>query len=159
VAAYATPTQVRAVLSRDLTVPGGTAAELDDTAIQAAIDLAQAHVDAVLAGRYTVPWPGTIPTIITQLTVAIGAYQADLTHRQGQEIDTEKDPAALRYMWAIDLLAKLRSGTAEIPAADVLSGVTAVNPYSGLLFSSEDFDLATGDDAQMRRLLRGPWGA
>jgi phage gp36-like protein len=142
------------VLSRDLTVPGGTAAELDDTAIQAAIDLAQAHVDVKLAGRYTVPWVGTIPTIITQLTVAIGAYHADLTHRQGQEI-TDKDPAALRYQWAVDLLGKLSCGHAEIPAADVTAGVSAVNPYRGLLFSSEDFDLSTEDS---QRMLRSPWG-
>jgi len=157
---YATPTQVRAVLARDSTVPGGTAAELGDAPIQAAIDLAQADIDARLTARYTVPWAPPVPPIVVSLTVAIAAYHADLTHRQGQEVPAT-DPVVLRYKWAIDFLLLLASGVADIPSTEVtgavLSGMTTVNPYSGAMFGLDDFDLANSNTPWVRGLPPARW--
>lgn len=156
--AYATPAQVRAVLARDSTVPGGTAAELGDEPIQAAIDLAQAVVDARLAGRYSVPWTAPVPPIIVSLTIAMASYQADLTHRQGQQIEAS-DPSSLRQKWAENFLSLLSTGNADVPQPEVTtdtpSGMTTVNPYYGTLFGTDEFDLST--EGSRSDLLWGSW--
>lgn len=142
---YATPTQLRVLLTRDVDAPAGTPAELSDVALQSAIDTAQAYIDANLAHRYQVPFPPPPPALIVQLTLAIAAYHADTTHRQSIDIDNN-DPVLRRHNWAVVVLGDLGRGALDLPDTQPSSshpdGATPRNAYTGVLFTDRDFGLA-----------------
>lgn len=154
-AVYATPAQIRLVLTRNVAVPGGTAADLDDPTIQAQIDAAQAEIDSTLAKRYTVPFTVPVPPLITQIAIAIAAYLATLVHRGSLELDLgPSDPSLLRYEWASALLGSLELGDADIPEITQADGshdplesrsTKVSNPYSGKLFGLDTWDLDYAD--------------
>lgn len=142
-ATYATPTQVRDVLSRDAS-PEGTAAELGDTRITEAIESAEAEVNVRLATRYTVPFDSNaVPDVVGDLTRDIAAYLASLTYRQNKDFSSEQDPVLRRYQRALDLLKALATGDADLgggggdDAPTATAGASGRNQYRGRLFSGE----------------------
>lgn len=145
---YATPDQVRGVLTRDLTRPAGTAAELDDAALGAHIQSAQDTVDVYLAQRYGAPFQaGDVPGLVVDITIAVAAYLATLSHRQSVEVGPT-EPVALRNSWALGLLVALSKGTADLPSRpppdpgqDQSGAGAPINPYVGALFTGDDFYL------------------
>jgi phage gp36-like protein len=143
-AGYTDPNSLRVLLTRDITVPEGTAAELSDPALGMAIDTASSYIDAALANRYQVPFPAPFPALIVQLTLAMSAYHADTMHRQSVDIDNN-DPVLRRHNWAVGVLNAIAAGTLDLP--DVLStsstpdGATPFDAYTGVLFTAHDFGL------------------
>jgi len=157
---YATPDQVRGVLTRDLTQPAGTAAELDDFALAEHIRSASDTVDVYLAQRYGAPFTNP-PGLVVDLTIAIAAFLATLSYRQSVEIGPA-EPVALRNTWASNLLTALSKGVADLPGVRVpgdngapTAGVATVrNANAGRLFSLDDFSL--GYSSYDGR-VRGDW--
>lgn len=149
---YATPDQVRGVLTLDPEAPLGTAAELGDPALTEHISAAAAEVDASLCARYQVPFDPT-PRLVGDITVAIAAYLATLTYRRTVDL-TEKDPVYLRYQWAKELLAKLQSGELDLPEENGIEpssqrGQHVVNTVPSM-FGLRDFDLTYGRSGRVR---------
>lgn len=145
---YVTPEQVRDALAPDGVDPdNATAASDSDSALVDRIVEAADQVDAELGRRYTVPFTGTVPSLVVSLTRDIAAYLATLTFRRGDPVPSG-DPVALRYDRALKLLADLSSGKAELPTdsgGEAETGqVEVVNPYEGDLFGVDDF--AVGPD-------------
>lgn len=163
---YAVPDDVRGVLAPDLTVPGGTPAELADDTLTERITAAAAQVDASLAARYNVPFPDTaIPRLVKDLTVAIAAYLASLTWRRSVDLTTG-DPLVLRYQWATGLLTALSKGEIDLPDIPGTTepvkqrGATVVQPYDGEMFQLRNFGLAVAPEGLRIRTYRDPgdWG-
>lgn len=151
---YAVADDVRAVVARSVSSTAGTAASsLGDAVLAAALDSAQAEVDARLAGRYQVPFfPGAVPSLVVSLTVDVAAYLATLTFRESTDLSVD-DPIRLRYARAQELLRQLGSGELDLPG--VTSGgdtpatsgrATVRNPYSGRMFGLEDAGLGYDRD-------------
>src|SRR5881396_3781198 len=142
---YATAGTVRAVLARDTTAPIGTAAELSDADITAAITSAQAQVDGRLAVRYSVPFTDPVPQLVADITRDIAAYLSDLTYRQGKDYESQMDPVVLRYQQALSLLGQIAGGQIDLPVspgtAETGGLLTAHNRYDGNLFGLSDFGL------------------
>ena len=142
---YVTPSDVRGVLARDVNSPTGTAAELGDADITAAIVSAQAQVDGRLSARYSVPFVNPAPQLVQDITRDIAAYLSDLTYRQGKDYESDRDPVVLRYQQALALLAQIASGAIDLPVAPgtTESGgvMRGVNRYEGDLFQMRDFGL------------------
>lgn len=153
---YATPADVRTVLTADDTDLTGTAAGMVDVKLQVEIDAAQAEVDARLAGRYAVPFV-VVPPLVHSITVDIAAYRANLMYRRSQDL-TAEDPMVLRYTNAQTLLGLLASGAADLPGVGSGDGnstggtATVRNQYEGKLFSPDDLGLGY---ASSRRGWRG----
>lgn len=134
--AYCTPAQVKAVLTRNPALPGGSAADVGDDVIQSRIDAAQTEVDVMLAARYTVPFD-TAPAIVAQITIAVAAYLVELVHRQGLGVPmTDQDPAVRLYQWGHQALRSLAAGTADLP--------TTSQPTEGRTRSVGTFDITPG---------------
>lgn len=146
---YVTPNGVRDVLTRDPYVADGTAAEMSDAAITAHISSAQDTVDVYLSQRYSVPFPdGQVPGLVVDITTAIAAWLATLSHRQTVDVGPA-EPVTLRNAWAMNLLSALAKGTADLPRTGVApdpppeqsgSG-RPINPYAGRLFGVEELGL------------------
>lgn len=147
---YCAPDDVRAVLTRDVSQPIGTAASLDDPELTEAISGAQQEVDAKLAVRYTVPFPDSnVPDLVVKLTRDIAAYLADLTYRQGKDYESDRDPVLLRYTRAQALLKDLSTGQADIegPTPPTTSGALyGHQPFEGSMFGLDSFNLGYGGD-------------
>jgi hypothetical protein len=135
-----TADDVRGMLTGTGQVSGtGTAADLSDTAIGREIELARLYV----AGRL-----GSVPDhpLVDQVVGAVAAYHCTLTYREGVDL-TEADPVALRYTWARGVLTEATSGALNFapaagepaPAGPADSGV--INPYTGDLFTADDFGI------------------
>ena len=146
--AYTTPAAVRLALSPDGDTSAnlGTAAALDDTALNDAIAEVQAEVDARLSGRFTVPFQdGSVPAVVAQIVRDLAAYKATLTYRRNVPVP-DNDPVALRNAQAFALLIALQNGQAGIVGASGEQGSTpeavAYNIIDGDLFSLQDFSLA-----------------
>lgn len=150
---YCTVDDVRGVLARDTADPDGTAASMyDGSLLDFQIVAAQAIVDGYLAGRYQCPFPdGSVPPLVTALTVDVAAYRATLTYRQSVDLGVD-DPVRLRYADALAMLKQLSTGSMDLPVVPdpgggsepVSAGVVTVhNPYEGRLFGMRDFSLGT----------------
>jgi phage gp36-like protein len=146
---YAVADDVRAVVARAVSSTAGTAAaSLGDAVLAAALDSAQAEVDARLAGRYQVPFiPGSVPALVVSLTVDVAAYLATLTFRESTDLSVD-DPIRLRYTRAQELLRQLGSGELDLPGVaaggdtPATSGrATVRNQYAGRMFGLEDAGL------------------
>lgn len=161
---YCTATDVRNALNPGGAgqAGGGTAASLDDTAINDAISEADGTIDTYLrtGTRYAVPTetaqqdPGTGPVTVTVAIKPvrfwsrnIAAYLATLTFRRGKDLPAD-DPVRLRYTDTMTLLTAIRDGKGEapLPAPDSSSGGTsgevfAANAYDQPLFGASDFGL------------------
>lgn len=152
---YCTVADVRLVLSRNPWDTTGTAGELADVVIEAAIDMACGHIDARLAQRYFTPFPQPYPRIVVQMAIALAAFHADLDHRQSEDIRPD-DPVNRRRSWAMDLLANMVSKNADIPHGELVAGVptgmSVSNAYRGHLFELDDFDLVDADAAAVNFL-------
>lgn len=117
---YTDRVAVRELLARDggSVTPGqGTAASLSDDAIDATIVRASARVDSMLGAVYTVPFaaPPNTPVMVVEITLALAAYDADLTYREVRDYGSELNPVYLRYRDALDLLKQLQQGLATLP--------------------------------------------
>ena len=151
------------MLVRDFTDTDGTAASmLDGSLLEFQIVAAQAIVDGYLAGRYQVPFAdGSVPPLVTALTVDLAAYRATLTYRQSVDLGVD-DPVRLRYADAMVMLRAVADGSMDLPVIPVPGGdapgtsgtVSVRNPYVGRLFGPEDFGLGY---AGPRRGWRGGW--
>lgn len=132
---YTDPDGVRSVLA-DSSDPG-TAAALEDWQLYAAIQDAQAEVDARVPGAP----PATVPPLLVNLTRDIAAYLATLTHRKGDPIASD-DPVRLRYQRAQQILTDISAGRIELSGApDSTADVAVVNPYEGALWDLRDLEL------------------
>lgn len=147
-AAYATADDVRSAVARDPLKATGTAALLEDDAINAEIGNAQAEVDAKLRNRYPLPLE-TVPTLVKAITVDIGAYLATLVYYQGKDL-ADDDPVVRRYKRAKCLLDDIATGKADLDTGDGDSPAPSgggfgapINPNVGRLFSGSDFGLST----------------
>lgn len=157
VQAYTSVQAVRRVLSPDgdRDAKLGTAAWLSDNEIEEAIEDAATEINGRLAPRYDLPFE-TIPPLVETLNRDIAAYLATLTYRRGTPIP-DSDPVALRYDRAQKLLTSAAKGDlqlvdeAEGAPVSTLAEATVVNPYSGDLFSADEF---FGPDP----CLPGPYG-
>lgn len=142
---YTSPADVRGVLTRDPAQQAGTAASMADDELVAAIDAASREVDAKLAVRYTVPFPGgAVPPLVEDLTRDIAAYLADLVYRQGKDYESDRDPVWLRNQRAQELLKALSNGNADLESPtgpDPSAGMVGVQPFRGSMFGLESFDL------------------
>lgn len=142
---YTDPDSLRVLLTRDLAVPEGTAAELSDAALRVAIDTASSFIDASLASRYQVPFPDPAPALVIQLALAMAAYHADTMHRQSVDIDNN-DPVLRRHNWAVGVLNSIATGDLDLPDTQPTSstpdGATPFDAYTGVLFTAQDFGLA-----------------
>lgn len=154
VAGYVTPAEVRAVLAPDggdqPSTDPATAAELSDPILTQAITDAQSEVDARIAARYVLPL-ATVPPIIAEITCHIASYLASLTWRKDRDVETQRDPIALRYTRVRNLLESIVSGTIPLDVERVDSA-DVVNPYEGQLFTPDDFHLGYDHGC------RGPYG-
>lgn len=145
---YADPGAVRAALDPSGSETGpGSAAEMTTPALEKPIAQAQDVIDARLRGRYTVPFGDPPPGLIKDICVAIAAYRASLTWRQGSLLD-DRHPVWLAYQDALQLLDGLAEGTVLLPddGTDPApgtdpGGVHVVNRYRGDLFTPDDFGL------------------
>ncbi len=160
--AYATVDEVKGVLARDVADATGTAATLfNPDMVDYHIASAQAEIDARLAGRYVVPFPAPVPSLIKALTVDVAAYLATLTYRQSVDVSAD-DPVRLRYQRAQDMFKAIADGSMDLPAQQVpgdggasTAGIATVrNPYRGTLFVLDDFSL--GYSSYDNR-VRGDW--
>ncbi len=143
---YVMANDVRAVLTKTPDTPQGSAAELDDEAITAAITSAQSEVDSRLAARYVTPFPaGTAPQLVRDIVRDIAAYLADLVYRQGKDYESAQDPILLRHQRAQKLLDQITTGAVDLPAeAGQRAGGAVMRPhnrYTGRLFTAGDFHL------------------
>jgi phage gp36-like protein len=156
VTVYATPADVRTILTNDDSDTTGTAAGMVDSKLQVEIDAAQAEIDARLANRYQTPF-AAVPPLVHSICVDIAAYRANLLYRKSQDL-TSEDPMVLRYTNAQALLGLLASGAADLPGVGSGDGnstagtATVRNQYVGKLFSPDDLGLGY---ASTRRGWRG----
>jgi hypothetical protein len=112
-ALYCAPGDVRQVLTG--LNQGGTAAELQDVQLNAAILRASAKVSAWCGQQYgtdgggnAVPIPGTI----FAWSAGLAAYYATLTYRKGKPLDKE-DPISALYEDILDDLTAVSKGYAD----------------------------------------------
>lgn len=147
--AYCTPADVRLLLTRDFFDPAGTAAELEDARLDAAIAASQAVVDAWLAGRYRVPFPdGQVPPLVASVTADLAAWRATLTYRENKPLE-DTSPIIRRYADAQATLKALGDGSIDLPISidpgpgepEPAGAATVRNPYRGRLFGADDFGL------------------
>lgn len=153
--AYLTPNELRAVLNPDGdNTDLGSAAGMSDTALQVALDDAQAEVDGKLAARTQVPLATPVPQLVRAIVVDIAAFLATLTARRGDPMGTD-DPVRLRYERAAKLLDDIAAGRQPLP--DPLAdrewpgqASAVVNGYDGQLLGPADAGMS---------LLGGQWVA
>lgn len=145
---YTTRERVRQTLARDPeTSVEGTAASLDDDALDEQIRQADERINAKLAGVYEVPFEEPYPALVASISTALAAYYAYLTYREVRDLNSQFDPVYLRYKEAMDDLLALQQGKSrlpEIPGEDEGSDGRALDPVnttSSPLFSECDFDM------------------
>lgn len=153
--AYTTVDDLRGALNPGAVQDQATASNLSEDELADAIGEAQAEVDALLGGRYAVPFadPPNTPPLVAQLTRDVAAYGATLTHRRFQPL-AQDHPVRLRYDKAQRMLAALSKGTAVLEGVDLdlaTTDIAVANPYDGELFLPDDFDIGPSRE-------RGPWG-
>ena len=127
--AYAEVDDVRLVVARDLNRPRNTAADMTDEHIQAALDSAQAEIDARLRHRYPTPF-NPVPSLVKQLTIDIAAYVATINFRQ-ERVLQDGDATVRMYNRACCLLDDLSKGDASLDVGDG-SGDPAPSTASGM---------------------------
>jgi phage gp36-like protein len=156
---YAPASEVRAAVSpRTGATPNPptetthTAADMSNAQLLDALAEADATIDSYIAGRYVTPVAladdGKAPPPVWFWSRNIAAYLATLTQRNSADF-TDNDPIARRYNATMLALTAVRDGKAPLPlpadsGSDVGTGAgvgAAVNPYSGQLFTSRDWDL------------------
>lgn len=145
---YSTAELVRNALTP--TGVAGTAAVLSDPQLADAIAEADQLIDSYIGARYAVPVQpvtGVIPPPVGSWSRDIAAYLATLTWRRSQDI-TDNDPVVRRYKLTMQALTDVRDGknSLSIPSSDgqpqdAAGAGTLINPYSGDLFTTRDFDL------------------
>lgn len=109
-ALYCAPGDVRQLLTG--LNQGGTAAELTDVQLNAAILRASAKVSGWCGQQYGVDGGGNavpIPGTIFSWTCAIAAYYATLTYRKGKPLDKD-DPVSMMYEDVLDDLTAVSKG-------------------------------------------------
>lgn len=150
--AYCTPADVRAILNPtgDAT-DTGTAAGMNDAALNIAIGEAQAEIDGRLAVRYQLPFT-PVPALIFRICRDKAAWLAMLTQRGGDPVP-QGDPVTARQVAAEALLVQIVSG--QIQLEDDASGEQVftpevVNAYTGDLFSPRDVGMRPGGNGQWR---------
>lgn len=151
---YSTPADVRSAVS-DTSTPDqpstdATAARLDDTQLDDAIDQADSRINSYIGRYYVTPVPadaGVYPDALRFLSRDLAAYFASLTVRKSQDL-TPNDPVARRYTDAMALLTSVRDGKATLdlptPAGDgdAQAAVgTAIN-QEPIMFDQADFGLS-----------------
>lgn len=152
---YSTPELVRRALvpSSDGSLPDSpshTAADLSNDQLTDAIAEADAMIDSYVGRYYTTPVASVgdnVPHPIDYWSRNIAAYNATLTFRGSQDF-TDTDPIARRYLATVDALKSVSAGTTNLNLPlnvtdSAVAGVgSAINPYVGDLWTTDDFDLA-----------------
>lgn len=146
--AYSTAAEVRLILvgvnSSPATDYDLTANQLSDAQVEAEIANADSQIDAMIGGRYTVPFEVPVPPLIHNLSIDIAAYLSDLRFRGAKEYANELNPFYLRYQRALQLLNSVAMGDLDIPGGtdngtDVVDGNSiAINPYEGTLMTTQN---------------------
>lgn len=111
---YATPLQVRSLVERGLASRPGTASSLSDDKVLEAINSAEQTIDSRLGLAFSVPFD-PVPPLVTDIALAIAAYQLDLTFREVKDYNSDLNPVLLRYRDAIALLQDIAKGIAALP--------------------------------------------
>jgi phage gp36-like protein len=127
--AYTDRDTVRQVLAPD-GVTEGTAASLEDSDIDEAIERVSNRVDTFLTRRYTVPLADPVPGIIRDIATDIAAYDLTLAYYKGTDI-TDQDPVVRRYRDARGMLGQLGTGllVIDVPGADqTIDDPVVINP-------------------------------
>ncbi len=127
--AYTDRDTVRQVLAPD-GVTEGTAASLEDSDIDEAIERVSNRVDTFLTRRYTVPLADPVPGIIRDIATDIAAYDLTLAYYKGTDI-TDQDPVVRRYRDARGMLGQLGTGllVIDVPGADTtVDDPVVINP-------------------------------
>lgn len=111
----------------------GTAAELDETLLEIAIEDAQAQVDTALNKLYTTPFSEP-PVLIKAITRAIAAFNADVIFRKSTVYpQLNGNPLYIRYQWALNMLEQIR--ISKISIYSTVEGSSAVyHQYEPALF-------------------------
>jgi hypothetical protein len=145
---YASVDQLRSVLCRDERRRSTTAASLSDDDLTEALKSASGEVDgAATKAGYGTPFPADrVPHLVKAVTLALAAWMADLTFRQGVAHENRLDPVLQRYDWAQALLVAWAKRDKTIPGADDPSSVGSgdvvvgapINRYDGQLFGPEE---------------------
>jgi len=157
--AYSEPNDVRNVLAPGVwPAPGpdpapktGTAADLSDDQLNAAISQGDNLIDSYIGGRYATPVADP-PEGLIQWSATAGAYYATLTYRKGKDI-SDQDPVTRRFAILMQMLQRISTGSLTLPLpGNTQPGANAgvgspVNPYSGDLFDSSDFNLVPVNSA------------
>jgi phage gp36-like protein len=107
--------ELQELLSRDDDSRPGTAGSLPQETLEEAIESADAVIDGRLGSMYTVPFGDPPPKLVTKISLAIAAYEADLTFREVRDYSSELNPVYLRYKDAMALLTELQQGKSVLP--------------------------------------------
>ncbi|MCM0757352.1 DUF1320 domain-containing protein [Sporomusa sphaeroides DSM 2875] len=102
---------------------------IDEAAVESAIEMAQAEIDAYAAAQYPVPF-ALVPKIITKFAVDIALYNLFSGHGFSFEEDSPDKIILQRYKDAVKFLEKLSEGAVSIgggSAADPATAGVAVN--------------------------------
>lgn len=150
---YVTADEVRVVVTRSAFRQANTTGALPDEAIEAAIEEAQAGVDAKLRTRYTLPLAEPVPALVKSVTRDIAAFLATLTYRQEKDIP-DGDPIIRRYERAKLQLCKIVEGIVDLDGGD--GGESMPRTHGGMgrpiqpraesaLFTAGNFGLTATD--------------
>lgn len=154
---YSVPADVRKALvpTSDGSLPATpthTAADLSDPQIANMIHEADSLIDGYLGKHYKTPVSALpVPDPIPAWSRNLAAYEAVNTYRQGMDY-TDNDPVARRYQMTMDALKAVSKGDITLDLVPNNQGETggpvevavgsAVNPYSGDLWTPDDFQTA-----------------
>jgi len=92
---------------------------------------------------------GDVPHPVDYWSRNIAAYNATLSYSAAQPMDTDH-PVRIRYNGTVEALKAVSAGTAGLNLPhNVTDSMAAgaddpINPYIGVLFTSDDFDLSAG---------------
>lgn len=163
---YATPEDVRAVLSPDGQQDDfETAAGFSDDALNDAIKRAEAKVNLYVGKMYALPVDVATYDAdgnMNEWVSVIAAYLATLTFSRGQDIGSD-DPIRLRYNDVMKVLERVQSGNLPLPwppeSEMTTNDIKIVNRYDGEMFVPEDFNLgpASGRPWNWGTVPGWPW--
>lgn len=110
---YCAPADVRNALS-GTDAGTGTAAQLTDTQMNAAILTASDEVSSYAGTVYDSSSPQAVPpSMIVNLTISLAMFYATVTYLKGKSL-SQDDPVRLRYDRAIQILSDVRDGKVRI---------------------------------------------
>lgn len=137
----------------------GTAAQLDDEAINKAIAAQQAVVESYCRATWE---DDAAPPMVRSLVRDLAAYDATLVYRRSKDL-SDMDPIYLRYKSARQILTDIAAGRIQVepdpddPGTSGGGRATVVNPYEGHLFDRTDVGLHQTRRGHYRTGYGGWW--